>query len=63
MNFSSRLRLGFVAVCIVAFPALLLGGCEAQGPAATAGEAIDESIQDTNRADEDATDSDFVSMR
>ena len=42
----------FVAIALVAS----LFGCEQQGPAESAGEQIDEAIQDSKRAVEDATD-------
>lgn len=35
---------------------LAVSGCEEQGPAEKAGEKIDEAINDTKRAVEDATD-------
>ncbi len=56
MKFPTTLRAGILAIGIVGLPAMMLGGCEEQGPAEKAGEAIDESIQDTKRAVEDATD-------
>lgn len=35
---------------------MMLAGCEEQGPAEQAGEAVDEAVQDTKRAVEDAAD-------
>lgn len=35
---------------------VMLAGCEEQGPAEKAGEAIDEAVQDTKRAVQDAAD-------
>ena len=56
MNILTSFRTGMLAIGIIALPAMLLGGCEEKGPAEKAGEAIDETIQDTKRAVEDASD-------
>ncbi|MEX2615446.1 MAG: hypothetical protein WD767_05075 [Alphaproteobacteria bacterium] len=56
ISFSQRLRAGMLAFGVIAAPAMMLGGCEEQGPAEQAGEAIDEGVQDTKRAVEDAKD-------
>ena len=46
-----------IAMLIAAFSVpLMLAGCEEEGPAEKAGQAIDEAVQDTKRAVEDAAD-------
>ena len=46
-----------IAMLIAAFSVpLMLAACEEQGPAEKAGEAVDEAVQDTKRAVQDAAD-------
>lgn len=51
-----KLFVPVVAFGLIALPTLALTGCEDKGPAEKAGESIDEAVQDTKRAVEDAAD-------
>lgn len=41
---------------LILFSVVLMSGCEKKGPLEQAGEDLDEAVQDTKRAVEDATD-------
>lgn len=49
------LRNALFAMALAIAPALVLTGCEEQGPLEKAGEAADDAVKDTKRAIKDTT--------